>query len=660
MVLFAFASVVLTFAFFVLNGLGVFGAPARYDTYQPSPRAAFLVQRLTQSRLSAFTDQTLDAYVDTLGVAQSIEHRRQQLAYSTSSLDFAEEAEAAPGQAAAPESITNTQEAGVDEGGIVKAHGEHLVVLRRGRLFSVHLGDGGALRPVSRIDAYPPGVQGGWYDEMLIAGDTIVVIGFNYQSSGTEIGRFHIDDTGQLTRVDTHYLTSDDYYSSRNYASRLIGDDLIFYMPYGLIRPQYDGDDVSLSVHYPGTRAADQEGWDDILEAHDILRPVQTTADPVVHTVVRCDLREPTLRCQARGMLGPPSRSFYVSPSAVYVWVSPDRWGHTLGEHDAVVYRLPLDGTPIGAVRASGTPIDQFAFREANGQLTVLVRAVGGGDQMWAAEEDGVSLAVMRVPLSAFTDGLSEAGRDAFTAVPNAEGGSLHVRHVGDHVLYGAGSGWWGEAPGERPLFVHGTDGRTTRIDLPHGVDRLDLLGPRGVAIGAGSDGLHFSAIDLGGVPRQVGSYVQPGAREGESRSHGFFYKPRDGEGGVLGLPVRYRGGRWSEYTHGSAGVMFLDVDNRDEVTFSGRGSLDASGETTEDHCVASCTDWYGNARPIFYRGRVFALLGYELVEGRVDGERIVEVSRTNLYEDQGRTAEALDAGVVEDAGVPTSPNPSE
>src|SRR5262249_14052019 len=33
------------------------------------------------------------------------------------------------------ESITNTQHAGVDEGGIVKLHGDHLVVLRRGRLF---------------------------------------------------------------------------------------------------------------------------------------------------------------------------------------------------------------------------------------------------------------------------------------------------------------------------------------------------------------------------------------------------------------------------------------------------------------------------------------------------------------------------------------------
>ena len=35
------------------------------------------------------------------------------------------------------ESVTNVQHAGVDEGGIVKLHGNYLVVLRRGRLFTI-------------------------------------------------------------------------------------------------------------------------------------------------------------------------------------------------------------------------------------------------------------------------------------------------------------------------------------------------------------------------------------------------------------------------------------------------------------------------------------------------------------------------------------------
>ena len=64
---------------------------------------------------------------------------------------------AAEAQPAEP-GITNNQEADVDEGGIVKVRGDILVILRRGRLFTVSLA-GGGMRPVDSIDAFPPGVS---------------------------------------------------------------------------------------------------------------------------------------------------------------------------------------------------------------------------------------------------------------------------------------------------------------------------------------------------------------------------------------------------------------------------------------------------------------------------------------------------------------------
>jgi hypothetical protein len=41
--------------------------------------------------------------------------------------------------------------------------------------------------------------------------------------------------------------------------------------------------------------------------------------------------------------------------------------------------------------------------------------------------------------------------------------------------------------------------------------------------------------------------------------------------------------------------------------------------------------DWYGNARPIFLRGRVLALMGYEIVEGAMEGGRIRERRRVSF-----------------------------
>jgi hypothetical protein len=80
----------------------------------------------------------------------------------------------------------------------------------------------------------------------------------------------------------------------------------------------------------------------------------------------------------------------------------------------------------------------------------------------------------------------------------------------------------------------------------------------------------------------------------------------------------------------GSAGVLFLEMQ---EQHLSPLGLLQASGRRVRDRCRVSCVDWYGNSRPLFYRGRLFALLGYELVEGRLEAGTIVEARRANVYE---------------------------
>jgi len=84
--------------------------------------------------------------------------------------------------AAAAPGITNVQHAGVDEGDIVKLAGRYLVVLRRGRLFTIDVAPG-ALQPASAVDAFGPDVhpEETWYDEMLVSSRRVVVIGYSYQ-----------------------------------------------------------------------------------------------------------------------------------------------------------------------------------------------------------------------------------------------------------------------------------------------------------------------------------------------------------------------------------------------------------------------------------------------------------------------------------------------
>ncbi len=96
---------------------------------------------------------------------------------------------AKPKDAGEDDSVTNTPTAGV-----VKVHGDHLVILRRGRLFTVAIGRGDCT-PGRYLAAYggAPAAGPTGMTQMLISGDTIVVIGYSYQRGGTEWALLRID-----------------------------------------------------------------------------------------------------------------------------------------------------------------------------------------------------------------------------------------------------------------------------------------------------------------------------------------------------------------------------------------------------------------------------------------------------------------------------------
>lgn len=75
--------------------------------------------------------------------------------------------------------------------------------------------------------------------------------------------------------------------------------------------------------------------------------------------------------------------------------------------------------------------------------------------------------------------------------------------------------------------------------------------------------------------------------------------------------------------------MVFL---RRSEGRFILLGELSSHpGSARDDACLASCFDWYGNSRPIFYGSRTFALMGYELVEGALGERDIVEKARVDF-----------------------------
>ncbi len=444
------------------------------------------------------------------------------------------------------DSVTNNQHAGVDEGGIVKVHGDHLVILRRGRLFTVKIGDN-ALKPVDAVDAFAPGVnpQSDWYDEMLVSGNTVVVVGYSYGRGGTEINLFDIGELGELDYRSTYHLRSNDYYSSRNYASRLIGSKLIFYTPMYL---GYGGGDPM--ERFPAVRrwhkGAKPEEFQRIVPATNIYRaerPVESNYGMALHTVTVCDLASRDFSCTATGTLGAPGRVFYVSPSSVYVWTTDWTYNYSEGRRaktSSMLYKMPLDGSAPSAVGVTGSPVDQFSFLESGDQhLNVLVRSDGYGEQMWGSEFAAGDVALFRMPVDSFSDGSLDAPDYRYQELPKPEGYTFQNRFVGDYLLYGTGSGW-GRPQNKTAadLFaVNWANGDVNELRLKHGVDRIEQLGKDAVVVGTNGTDLYFSPVRLGARPEVKEGYARKNASQGELRSHGFFYKPDGNDSGLLGLP---------------------------------------------------------------------------------------------------------------------------
>lgn len=372
-----------------------------------------------------------------------------------------------------------------------------------------------------------------------------------------------------------------------------------------------------------------------IVSANRVYRPeVDLSVEDerlTLHTVTSCDLAYGGFNCEATTVVGPSGRVFYVSPDSVYVWATS--WPSVYSQRRSILFRLPLHGSGPTALRVSGAPTDQFSFLQSEDQhLNVLVRSGGKGDGMWLSEASQGDLALMRISLGRFSDGSEEVPAANYFRLPKPQGEILQNRFVNNYLLYGTGGGWnpYSTANTYKVYVVDWEYGAWKQVPLPHAVNRIEQMGADAVVVGGDGKDLHFTAIRLGQEPEIVSRYTRKEASQGELRSHGFFYKPDGNDSGTLGLPISVpaSSGNWNRLFESSSAILFL----RNEAhQFREVGELGAqSDKVVDDNCRASCVDWYGNSRPLFLRNRVFALLGYELVEGKVDNGRLQELRRIN------------------------------
>ena len=559
-----------------------------------------------------------------------------------------------PESGATNEEITNNQEEGVDEGGIVKNIGSHLIILRQGRLYAVSVEQEGNPVQTGTIrvaldDALNSGV---WYDEMLVRGRDIYVVGYRYLTSvrdeenpdeylwwihgATEVAHFVFTDSGEFERQDVLFFESADYYSGSNYASRMIDGRLLFYMPYYAFI--YDRDNQGRRTRVPRFLEYEGDGQfaggPPMFRGIDVFKPHRDPEFATFHTIVACDL-DRGLQCRARSLIGDWSRQFYVTRERVYLWTSP--W--------VVAFSLQtLTPTSHAVV---GHPHDQFSFSERDGSLHVGITIQSSAwplDDEETQESHGSRQALLSLPL------------DEFTAQGRQE---IEARHLTELIMNSGYSrvsrnrhteGWYivalernDEALPSVVAAHHLDSSSTIMVDLEGlYVSRIEAMRGFGALVAASNDRwggvLELIPFRLGDVSEMSvePSIVLEDIREGESRSHGFFFKPSE-TGGTFGLPILGSGDGWHWWGQGISNIAFFDLDSGvceseptdcEESPISLLGAISSSDESGGS-CETSCVDWYGNTRPIFLGDRVFALMGSEIVEADISGGTAVPLGES-------------------------------
>lgn len=557
------------------------------------------------------------------------------------------------------ETITNNQEAGVDEGGIVKNIDGALVILRKGRLYAVSIATAGAPAQTDSIAVAPSAALNSnvWYDEMLVRGSQIYVIGYRYglklaneQSSpyaygrgATEVSSFRLSG-GKLERQKTLFLESNDYFSGTNYASRMIDGKLVFYMPHQAWRylPQTPSSSSSggsgagtapkKSLQIPTYFTASPDGTftkgAPIFAPTDVYMPLDAPKNPVFHTVVKCDLPEGgDITCSSRSLLSNWGREHYVTPKAVFLWSLPR------------AYMFRFDDLGVVAHKAAATPTDQFSFKEKDGKLHILgnewtdpegkkaagASSSGSGDAPVESQpvHKRPSLVVESLPIADFDVAGEQSLAGKERVVEAGEEGSAPSssyvtknRFVGDAVFagivkYDYGSG--ATAPKAKIVRVELASGAVTTREIAGTVTRIEPMGDsRALVAIQERTALSLESLPVSGALAPQGNTRVDGLTEGESRSHGFFFKPSANTAGTFGLPImNAQTGGGSYYGGGISNIGFWSV--AESGALASLGVVSSSKETGV--CETSCVDWYGNTRPIFIGDRAFALMGSELTE---------------------------------------------
>lgn len=549
--------------------------------------------------------------------------------------------------------ITNTQEADVDEGGIVKKMGPLLLVLRDGRLHVIDTGDAGRERFVL-LHSHPVVLDDSrdelFYDEILTFKGGVVLLGYNFLDNAAELFVFTLDAQGNLDARGRWQLAVDDYFSGHGYGARIRGNELVLSLSFPALSLLNDAWPVAARIDADGepieaTRV-------DLLSPDDLQVLDGLGEWPQAYAFLRCDLDgllQQRLSCRRTAAIANADASTYVASNGIYLadyswtakaWRSPGftpRWMRSenpMPEHySSRVLRLAQDRFEAPAVIATtGLPNGRFGFKETPDGLYLI-----GSERV----SEGTSRNLLQfIPFSRFR---SRTISNAPAEIRSSIEGSI------EFMRFDQASAWLALAeegadedseddeyqPGTRQLRRLPLDGGPMQaITLPTPFERIELLGEHMLLLGSVySNGQPQDLRTVlirrdDGTPGPLGHW-RGMAADLSSRSHSFNSARLDEGTELAGLPVFAPAESSDEYRYREDPPEDLLIFRRDGDALLLAARIDMQHAAHD--CEFDCDDWYGSARFFAFGDRLFALSGELMKELRFDQGQLRETGRLQL-----------------------------
>ena len=599
----------------------------------PKPTASPKARVMNGASLAAFpSEQAFQDYMTGLGKTL-VEKRR--IPKSALPMGKAESS-----SANSNDTITNNQELGVDEGGLVKNIGDDLVVLRQGRLSAISTANN-QLKEIDAIDVprSPELFSNVWYDELLVKGDRLYVVGFRYQTGSspnqfnsandpcvpqhtgaTEINSFQLKD-GKFVRLQTKFIESFDYYSSQNYASRMVRGRLVFYMPHQAFNYCAQRDQLTMQIPQELTfdKASGFKPVKPLFAGTDVYRNIENIeGGAIFHSIVSCDLPDDgNFECRSKAVLGDYSREKYVTSTQVFL------------ANARKIYAMSLEDLGVRAHAFNGAPLNQFSFKATGDTLKVIVADDVDPQSGVSTSQGDCAIKILSLPLGQF-DGsgnqdLTPSTQEVYKGKFCAVGAN---RFVGDHALVAR----YIDMSDKQELIAYSSTSKAIRtMPLDGNVGRIEVLADQRAFMAVRrTDGQYeISSMKLDQPELKASSLKLGKVAEGESRSHGFFQKPMGDGTHMIGLPIMTLSpdpAAW--WGRGLSNIAIFRLASDDSLKILGK----IESGTDKNICKSSCVDWYGNTRPIFLKDRVFGLVGHEMAEVKISGDAVTPVSRVQMF----------------------------